>query len=235
MAIKNANLKFKETPTKRKSTKKIILHHSGVSVLQSVETIHNFYLTRDGGKYIGIGYHFYVRKNGEVWQGRPIEAVGGHCYEENEDSIGFCFEGNFETETMSLGQFQAGVDLLKYILAKYPKSAIKKHNDFNSTDCPGKNFPFDKMAKEAVAVAPKPPVVVKPKPVNLYAKGRKISLKNTPLFASSSDNISRRQVSGNYYLWDGKLINGKYRITNTPEHVGLPEQITGWILKGAIK
>lgn len=151
MQIKNANLKFKSALTKRASTSEIVLHHTAVSVLQSVEVIHNYYLNRKDDNFLGIGYNFYVRKDGTVWQGRPIWAQGGHCFYHNHKSVGICFEGNFDKDIMGDKQYKAGVELIKYVLSVYPNCEIFKHKQLNNTACPGKNFPFNKMVKEAKA------------------------------------------------------------------------------------
>ena len=147
MVIQNANLKFKGALKKRASTSEIVLHHTAVTVKQSVEVIHNYYLNRKDDNFLGIGYNFYVRKDGTVWQGRPIWAQGGHCFYHNHKSVGICFEGNFEKENMSEKQYKAGVELIKYVLSLYPGCTVYKHKQLNNTACPGKNFPFDKMVK----------------------------------------------------------------------------------------
>ena len=149
MEIKNANLKFKGALTRRASTSEIVLHHTAVTVKQSVEVIHNYYLNRKDDNFLGIGYNFYVRKDGTVWQGRPIWAQGGHCFYHNHKSVGICFEGDFDKETMGEKQYKAGVELIKYVLSVYPGCTIYKHKQLNDTACPGKNFPFDKMVKAA--------------------------------------------------------------------------------------
>lgn len=161
MLINNANLKFKGPFEIRIKTEMIIIHHSGVNVLQSVETIHEYYLNRDNGTYNGIGYHYYVRKDGTVWQGRPENTVGAHCYAHNANSIGICFEGDYENnEIMPTAQYRSGVSLLKDILSRYKSLVLKKHNDFNATDCPGVHFPFVKMVDDVAkkVVAPVKPV-----------------------------------------------------------------------------
>ena len=50
-----------------------------------------------------------------------------------------------------------------------------------------------------------------------------------PLFASSTAGKSAGKVTGTYYLWDGKILNGRYRITNAKNRVGVAGQVTGWI------
>ena len=38
----------------------------------------------------GIGYHFYIRKNGDIKTTRPIERIGAHAKGFNRTSIGIC-------------------------------------------------------------------------------------------------------------------------------------------------
>ena len=88
-----------------------------------------------------------MRKDGSIFTGRPIDYAGAHTTNYNSVSVGICFEGNFETETMSAAQKQAGKELVQYLKTKYPKAQVKKHKDFNATACPGKKFPFDEISK----------------------------------------------------------------------------------------
>lgn len=143
MDVKTANLKFKNNISKRKSTAKIILHHAAASGA-TVQQIHQWHLANG---WAGIGYHFYIRKNGEIWQGRSIDTVGAHCCGENSDSIGICFEGNFESEEVGDIQINSGKELISYILGKYPKLKIFGHKDFNATACPGRNFPLEEFSE----------------------------------------------------------------------------------------
>ena len=140
MNIVNTGFKFKNTPSTRKSTKYIILHHRAGN--GDAESIHKTHLNNG---WSGIGYHFYVRKDGSVYQGRPINASGAHTTDYNSVSVGVCFEGNFENEKMSYKQLQAGRNLIAYLKEKYPSAQIKKHRDFNATACPGRYFPFGEL------------------------------------------------------------------------------------------
>lgn len=147
MTIKETNLKFTNSMSTRASTKKIVLHHADASSCDAA-TIHKWHLNNG---WAGIGYHFVVRKNGTIERGRPIDKVGAHCTNQNSDSVGVCFEGNFEKETMSDTQIKAGQELMTYLYDKYKldKSKVKRHKDLMATACPGKNFPFDKIIKGA--------------------------------------------------------------------------------------
>ena len=142
MQIKDVSYKWNGTLVKRNSTEYIILHHRAGN--GDVQSIHNGHLSNG---WSGIGYHFYVRKDGTIYRGRPIEMVGAHCTGQNTCSVGVCFEGNFECETMPDVQIKAGQELISYIKSLYPHAEIMRHCDFNETACPGKNFPFKEIKK----------------------------------------------------------------------------------------
>ena len=128
--------------SKRYLTKYIILHHRGGN--GDVESIHKQHIANG---WNGMGYHFYVRKDGTVYKGRPIDTWGSHCIGYNDKSVGVCFEGNFENEKMTTAQTKAGKEVISYLKSLYPNAEIKSHKDFNSTACPGKNFLFDEIKK----------------------------------------------------------------------------------------
>ena len=149
------NLKWAYQPSKfTKKVQYLVLHHAASN--GSVEDIHTYH--RDKNGWAGIGYHLYVRKDGKVYAGRPMDCQGGHCLNYNGVSIGICFEGNFETETMSAAQMAGGVEAVRYAIGYYPGMAIVGHRDLNATACPGKNFPleyfkhYEDLAKEEDAV-----------------------------------------------------------------------------------
>lgn len=134
---------------------RIILHHTGVSVEQSVEVIHNYHKSIG---YAGIGYHFYVRKDGLIYKGRDIDMVGAHAYGSNYDSIGVCAEGNFNEEEMNDTQKSSLKELVSYLKATYGIDLVQAHRDVDSTSCPGDNYPFEEIANsEPQPTPPEPP------------------------------------------------------------------------------
>lgn len=147
MEIIETNLSFGAL-TERKTTDRIILHHSGVSVLQSVEIIHNYH--KNTNKWAGIGYHFYVRKDGLIYRGRPENTIGAHAYGANSDSIGICAEGDFNKETMNDVQRNAIKELVTHLKQKYNIIKVQRHSDTISTSCPGANYPFNEIINETV-------------------------------------------------------------------------------------
>ena len=51
---------------------------------------------KDNHWKLGIGYHYVVRRNGEIEPGRPEYMVGAHCLHHNSHSIGVCYEGGLD-------------------------------------------------------------------------------------------------------------------------------------------
>ncbi|MCL2343461.1 MAG: N-acetylmuramoyl-L-alanine amidase [Firmicutes bacterium] len=128
-------------PGKRGQTVYLILHHAAAPTA-TPDQIHSWHLARG---WAGIAYHYYVRKDGSIYRGRPEDWCGAHTEGYNSCSIGVCFEGNFEEESMGYPQAAAGSELAADICARYPGLKVICHRDVNATACPGKNFPLDKI------------------------------------------------------------------------------------------
>ena len=68
----------------------------------------------------GTGYHFYIRKNGDIKTTREIERIGAHAKGHNQNSIGICYEGGLDWTSQRYpyrmaGSFNARTD--SYALA----------------------------------------------------------------------------------------------------------------------
>lgn len=146
--IIETNLSFKSMST-RSRTNRIILHHAAAKTA-SPEQIHQWHLDRG---WSGAGYHFEVRKDGTIYRLRPENKVGAHASGANSDSLGICFEGDFMSETMGEAQIKAGAELVSYLKNKYGISKVLRHKDVGSTDCPGTNFPFDRIANTGTSTS----------------------------------------------------------------------------------
>lgn len=62
--------------------------------------------------------------------------------------------------------------------------------------------------------------------------GAAVTLNATPLYVASTSKSRAATKTGTYYLYDGILIRGRYRITNTPSRVGktpVGKNVTGWV------
>lgn len=59
----------------------------------SLEQLREMHLARG---FSDIGYHFYIRRDGTILNGRPIERIGAHVKGHNKTSIGICYEGGLD-------------------------------------------------------------------------------------------------------------------------------------------
>lgn len=142
MKIITYNLQFYELK-ERKCTRRIIIHHSD-SPDVAVTEIHRWHLARD---WSGVGYHFVIRKNGSIEEGRPLNNIGAHAgIKGNSDSIGICLTGNFMEAAPSAAQLDSLVELINYLRTSYNQElAVIGHKDVTPTDCPGIYFPWDEL------------------------------------------------------------------------------------------
>lgn len=144
MKINTVYLPGQDEVTGYNNPTKIIIHHP--EFFGTIEQLNS--VMRSMG-FTMIGYNYYIRKNGSVWKGRPDNVTSGNCYNQNTKSLGVCFEGNYDKDKeMPKAQFDAGVELIKYLKSKYGISEVNGHKNYYNTDCPGKYFPLDKMLAE---------------------------------------------------------------------------------------
>lgn len=155
MNIIESNLSFR-TLSYGNYPNMIVLHHAEASSC-TIQDIHAWHLGRG---WAGCGYHFFVRKDGRIYRGRPENAIGAHCLTVNSHSIGICAEGMYMTEQMPEIQRQAIIELCKYICNKYYFKTIYGHRELYETDCPGTNYPLDFI--KGIATTGNAPSVITP-------------------------------------------------------------------------
>ena len=143
--IRKLFLQFTEFE-ERPATEVIVIHHAGFPDADkdsSAEEIHKFHQETNG--WAGIGYHFVIRKDGTIEQGRKLNAVGAHAYQHNKNSVGICVAGNFELGKPNRKQMDSLKLLTAWLCQKYKLNPMKKgvivgHRDLNDTACPGNNL-----------------------------------------------------------------------------------------------
>jgi len=90
-----------------------------------------------------VGYHFLVRLDGTIEEGRPIEMTGAHTKGHNWDSIGIAYVGGMSSDgeqsqpkdTRTDAQKDALVDLICQLHDCYG-GTVYGHRDFSSKACP---------------------------------------------------------------------------------------------------
>jgi hypothetical protein len=137
----------------------IIIHHSATENGNAAifDKMH-----REQNHWDGVGYDFVIGNgtnsgDGEVevtfrWQ---RQVAGAHCGGTpgnwaNEDAVGICLVGNFNYTTPTARQMESLLKLVRFLKKRYGISngGIYGHNSTPGarvTDCPGKQFPMDRL------------------------------------------------------------------------------------------
>jgi N-acetyl-anhydromuramyl-L-alanine amidase AmpD len=132
------------SPLDPDNVKYIVIHHIEASTA-AIEDIDSWH--KQNG-WNGVGYNYYVRKDGTVYEGRGMN-IGAHCLNYNEMSIGIACEGSYMTEIPPDVQIDALVELIKELKPQFLNLIeIGPHKKYCSTSCPGRNFPFDAVIEK---------------------------------------------------------------------------------------
>ena len=80
-----------------------------------------------------IGYHYVVRRDGTIENGRPETMQGAHVRGLNHCSLGICLSGHHDYAPMTNKQKDALLDLLVRLCRKYrvSPSAVLGHREVN--------------------------------------------------------------------------------------------------------
>lgn len=124
----------------RQATDAIFVHCSATPPTMDIgrETIEMWHKQQG---WLAIGYHFIIKRDGTVEEGRPVNVVGSHVKDWNSKSVGVCLVGGINAK----GQFEANFTpaqmfelrgLLQTLQAKYPNADIKAHHDVAPKACP---------------------------------------------------------------------------------------------------
>ena len=91
----------------------------------------------------GIGYHYYITRDGHIHPTRPEEVPGIHASGYNAHSIGVCYEGGYNAkgkadDTRTPEQRAALFALLRSLKEDYPDADIRGHRELKGVhkDCP---------------------------------------------------------------------------------------------------
>ncbi|MDO4707662.1 MAG: N-acetylmuramoyl-L-alanine amidase [Porphyromonadaceae bacterium] len=120
---------------RRKDIKFIVLHCSATrsNMSYSAEQLEADHIARG---FRRAGYHFYVRRSGQVVSLRPLSEAGAHAWGFNRCSIGVCYEGGLSPggtveDTCTLEQKAALLALLHRLRKLYPRAVILGHRDLS--------------------------------------------------------------------------------------------------------
>jgi N-acetyl-anhydromuramyl-L-alanine amidase AmpD len=91
----------------------------------------------------GIAYHYYIERDGQVYQTRDENEIGMHALHYNAHSIGICYEGGLDekgvaADTRTPEQRASLIALLRSLKTDYPDAEIVGHRELPGVakDCP---------------------------------------------------------------------------------------------------
>ena len=87
------------------------------------------------------GYHYVVKLDGTIEEGRSVQMVGAHTINHNVGSIGVVYAGGCDKDmnpkdTRTPEQDTALTNLLSALLEMYPIATLHGHNEFANKACP---------------------------------------------------------------------------------------------------
>ena len=94
-------------------------------------------------RYGFTGYHYYITRDGRLYQTRHENLPGAHARHYNQHSIGVCYEGGLDhngtpADTRTDAQKATLWHLLKSLKTDYPNATILGHRDLPGVrkECP---------------------------------------------------------------------------------------------------
>lgn len=122
---------------------KLIVHCTATPEFKDfdVEDVRSWHVKGNG--WSDIGYHYLIKLDGTVEEGRPIERSGAHVAGHNKNSIGIAYVGGMDKnmdewiDTRTVEQKDSLFNLLMDLKYEYPDSIVYGHNDFTDKKvCP---------------------------------------------------------------------------------------------------
>lgn len=132
--------KYKE----RTRTDLIVVHCSATPSTRDIgaREINRWHIAQG---WLGIGYHYVIRRDGTIETGRPYNTIGSHAQGVNDRSIGICLVGGTHADdpkkaenNFTQSQFDALLGLLKRLALLYPTAQVLGHRDIPGVrkECP---------------------------------------------------------------------------------------------------
>lgn len=131
----------------RQATNFIVIHCSATPPTMDIgrDEIDEWHRARS---WSGIGYHFVVRRNGDIEIARRLNEVGAHAAGFNGASVGVCMVGGTNRdgepeENFTDQQWSALVNLVVALHLRYPQAEVLGHRDLPNVTkaCPSFDAP----------------------------------------------------------------------------------------------
>ncbi len=164
----------------------LAIHHTAGPDTQSPVEIANYHINNNG--WGGIGYHFLIAKDGNVFYVGDISTARANVANLNEQVLGICIIGNFtQGRVPSNEQLDSAHKLCDFFINNYPDLSnvtswdkVRGHKELpgQSTACPGDNWPSWRIQiVEGISTTSEPSteVIFNPSPVPVSDRGAQIT------------------------------------------------------------
>jgi len=125
----------------RNSTEYIVIHCAATKASMDIglTEIRKWHVQDNGWR--DVGYHYIIRRNGEVELGRSNRDTGAHAAGYNHKSVSVCMVGgmaedNSAENNFTAQQWTALLDLVKQLKVDYPDADVIGHNEISEKKCP---------------------------------------------------------------------------------------------------
>lgn len=128
----------------RKQTDMIVVHCSATKPSMDIgaKEIREWHKAKG---WSDIGYHFVIRRNGEVENGRNVRDIGAHVEGHNWNTVGICMVGgvdysNRPKSNFTNAQWVSLKKTVRYLYQLFGQLPLRGHHDlFAGKDCPSFN------------------------------------------------------------------------------------------------
>lgn len=125
----------------------LIVHTAAFKGDADIDKVREWHLARG---FNDVGYHWYIRRDGTLQQGRKENVKGAHCLHMgmNHKSIGVCFEGHGDFEKPTVAQLATFKALYEDIKGRWgiPVQNVLGHRETGAPKtCPGTKVDMHEM------------------------------------------------------------------------------------------
>lgn len=111
----------------------LVVHCAATSPTMDIGAKEIDFWHRERG-YAEIGYHYVIRRDGTIENGRELETAGAHAKGWNANSIGICLVGGIDHKNRPQDNFTREQkmtlrDLLERLRSQFPHTRILGHRD----------------------------------------------------------------------------------------------------------
>jgi hypothetical protein len=127
-----------------------------VAEMQFIQDFH-----QNGRGWIDIAYHFLIDPMGNIFEGRPLRALGAHVKGHNTGNVGISIMGNYhppQHDPVTQATINSFVSVGRYLKDTYDVnvSSFYAHRELGQTDCPGDDLYAQKPMLRDLIFTPQP-------------------------------------------------------------------------------